>query len=97
MTGFPFLFIQVRWYIFVVFKIYINLFFPGIKRPPALLCTDDYATNLQDYEICLIEPLHDIKNVINRLFGELPHGIQEQRLREAITKAKLDLKGWHQH
>ena len=69
------------------------ILFTGIKRPQALQTVEGENSNLDSYEICLVEPLHDIKNVVNRLFGELPHNINNNTLREAIVKAKKDLNG----
>ena len=65
----------------------------GIRRLPALLCTDKEPQNMEQYEICMIEPLHDLKSVINCVFGELPNSIEDKELRDVISAAKTDLKG----
>lgn len=65
-------------------------FFIGIKRPAALLCTGRDPSEIEEYEIGLIEPLHDIKNIINRIFDELPHAVTEPELKSTIQNS-LDL------
>ena len=32
----------------------------------------------------MVEPLHDLKNVINRIFDELPHAVNDPQLKAAI-------------
>ena len=34
---------------------------------------DRQSANLQEYEVALVTPLHDFKNMINRVISELPH------------------------
>lgn len=41
-----------------------------MRRAPALLCTDEVC-QLESYECLMVEPLHDIKNVVNRIFDGL--------------------------
>ena len=65
----------------------------GIKRPPALMCSTTNPDNLECYEISMIEPLHDLKNVINRVFSELPHAVSEQELSKTIKTAIELLRG----
>lgn len=66
--------------------------FEGVKRPAALLTTGD-VTLLPTYEIMMVEPLHDLKNVINRVFEELPYSVSEPPLKQRITGAIELLKG----
>ena len=62
----------------------------GIKRPAALLCSGRDQAAIADYEIGLVEPLHDIKNIINRIFEDLPHAVSEPELKQTI-KTSLEL------
>ena len=64
----------------------------GVKRPPALLC-GDREDLIEDYEIALIEPLHDLKNIINRVFDELPKVITEESLLAAVNEFLSIVKG----
>lgn len=66
----------------------------GIKRPAALLTGQvEIPSSLTDYEIMMVEPLHDLKNVINRIFNELPHAISDPALKSSLTDALTILKG----
>ena len=39
-----------------------------------MLCSDvPNQPNISEYEVCTTEPLHDLKNVINRIMDELPY------------------------
>lgn len=66
--------------------------FTGAKRPPALHCTSAEPVNAEHYEICMIEPLHDLKNLINRIMSELPHAIRDTQLKE-LVEDNLSLLG----
>ena len=69
-------------------------FYTGIKRPPALLCTtEDNQDSLADYEILCLEPLHDIKNIINNIFNELCNVIEDQDLKNSVEQHINVLKG----
>lgn len=48
---------------------------------------------LECYEICLVEPLHDIKNVVNHVFNELCNIIPEVELRTNVATHITALKG----
>lgn len=71
----------------------------GVKRPPALLIggTDmllDLPVALQHYEISMCEPLHDLKNVINRVMKELPSCVStDLKLKEALSALLTELHG----
>ena len=39
---------------------------------------------VEEYEVAMVEPLHDLKNVINRIFDELPHAVKDPQLKAAI-------------
>ena len=39
------------------------------------------------------EPLHDFKNVINRVIHELPYGTTAKNLKEALQQALAEIKG----
>ena len=68
----------------------MNILCPiGIKRPAALLCSGRDQVAIADYEIGLVEPLHDIKN-INRIFEDLLHAVSEPELKETI-RTSLEL------
>ena len=68
--------------------------FTGIKRPPALLCTtEDNQDSLADYEILCLEPLHEIKNIINNIFNELCNVIEDQDLKNSVEQHINVLKG----
>ena len=45
------------------------------------------------YEVSLTEPLHDFKNTINRVFGELPFATNDKPLQKALLDMITDLKG----
>ena len=64
----------------------------GVRRPPALLCADrDISPELSSYEVALLEPLHDLKNLIARVFEELPDAAAEEPSLKQIIKEKLDI------
>lgn len=66
-------------------------YFTGARRPLALLCPDrENCPFLANYEICLVEPLHDLKNLISRIFEELPN-CTENPLLKTVIKEKLDV------
>lgn len=46
------------------------------------------------YEVAQTEPLHDFKNVINRVLEELPYTIQQADLRKEIEDITKELRGW---
>ena len=64
----------------------------GVKRPPALLC-GDREDLIDGYEIALIEPLEDLKNLINRVFDKHPKVITEESLLAAVNEFLSILKG----
>ena len=70
----------------------INL---GIRKPLALMCTNsDNMPDLSQYEICTVEPLHDFKNLINRVMDELPHLAPDvPELHNAINETLTALAG----
>lgn len=68
----------------------VNILYLGVRRPLALLCPNaESCPYLANYEICQVEPLHDLKNVISRLFEELP-SCAEDLLLKSVIKEKLD-------
>lgn len=66
--------------------------FQGVKRPAALHTTGEFR-QLEAYEVLMVEPLHDLKNVINRIFDELPHAVTEPALKQDITNTISILRG----
>ena len=63
-----------------------------MRRPPALLCADrDISPELSSCEVALLEPLHDLKNLIARVFEELPDAAAEEPSLKQIIKEKLDI------
>lgn len=65
----------------------------GVKRPPALLCTEEDSMDLLlSYEIALTEPLHDFKNVINRVLDELPYATSDKHIRASLLDILNELK-----
>ena len=57
-----------------------------------MLC-GDREDLIEDYEIALVEPLHDLKNIINRVFDELPKVITEESLLAAVNEFLSIVKG----
>jgi len=51
--------------------------------------------DISKYEIALMEPLHDFKNVINRVLKELPHSTEEKELKVMLTNLLSDIEGKH--
>ena len=76
-------------------KLHLVVFlFLGIRRPTALLCSTAQTPDIEMYEISLIEPLHDFKNTINRILGELPYVTQNlPHLQSKINDALTVLEG----
>lgn len=75
------------------FGIYI-LNIIGVKRPPAILCSDDSGgIDIDEYEISKAEPLHDFKNIINKVMRELVYATEDSNLKQIISKILLTLKG----
>jgi len=44
-----------------------------------------------------MEPLHDFKNVINRVLKNLPRSTEEKELKVMLTKLLSDIEGKHCH
>ena len=77
----------------MTFSVMSHLFL-GIKRPPALQCFQvEVSKSIEDYEISMTEPLHDFKNVVNRVISEVPHAAQDPKLKDIITQVLEDLNG----
>ncbi|KAF6027618.1 hypothetical protein EB796_014070 [Bugula neritina] len=65
----------------------------GVKRPPAILCSDDSGgIDIDEYEISKAEPLHDFKNIINKVMRELVYATEDSNLKQIISKILLTLK-----
>ena len=76
----------------------LTSFITGIKRFPALQCSTMQNVDLLDYEIALMEPLHDFKNVINRIIQELPEtAANEPALRKVISDTLLTEPGFESY
>lgn len=61
---------------------------PGVHRLPAL-CTQGHSLEqlgLQNYEVVHCDPLHDFKNVIQNLMEELPHQVQNLKLKSKVSE-----------
>ena len=70
----------------------------GIRRPAALWCVgEDSQLDLPEYEVALVEPLHDFKNIINRVLCELPHMATETALQNALTEIVDVIRGNYPH
>lgn len=54
-------------------------------------CEDE--TNIEDYSIAPIEPLHDCKNVINRVIGDLVNVADDATLKSIIANRLAVLQG----
>lgn len=66
----------------------------GVRRPAALWCVDENEQlDIPDYEIALIEPLHDFKNVINRVLAEVPHSVEDPQIKKELTNILNSLRG----
>ena len=67
----------------------------GVIRPPALLTTKLTLLDIgcPKYEIAMCEPLHDFKNVIERLLTELPLHITDATLKADIAAFCKDVLG----
>ena len=65
----------------------------GVKRPPALYCTNDDEISHPFYEIALTEPLHDFKTVISKVLNELPNATIEKPLKESLAKLLSEIHG----
>ncbi|KAF6036963.1 hypothetical protein EB796_004717 [Bugula neritina] len=71
----------------------LNVNLKGIKGPPALLCSRlENQADISQYEIALMEPLHDFKNVINRVLKNLPRSTEEKELKVMLTKLLSDIE-----
>ena len=46
----------------------LNVHLSGIKRPPALLCTE-MTLDLDNYDVASLEPLHDLKTIIGKCYN----------------------------
>lgn len=71
------------------------MYITGVKRPPALLCSlkKDHI-DLHSYEIAQTEPLHDFKNVIDRVLKELHYATDEKDLKISLTNILAELEGY---
>ena len=70
----------------------------GIQRPAALWCVgEDNQLDFPDYEVALVEPLHDFKNIVNRVLCELPHMATETALQNALTEIVDVIRGSYPH
>ena len=49
--------------------------------------------DIPDYEISFVEPLHDFKNVINRVLNEHPNATQNKELQGKLSDIVNSLKG----
>ena len=77
---------------------FINLIVVGIRRPAALWCVgEDSQLDLPDYEVALVEPLHDFRTIINRVLCELPHMATETPLQNALTEIVDVIRGSYPH
>ena len=73
----------------------------GIKRVPALLMQDPIKDlqelQLGNYEIAMLEPMHDIANHIENILEELPHHLKEPHkstfvMQYSVLKAEKERK-----
>ena len=56
----------------------------GIGRTPALFIYVADESLVEEYKESMVEPLHDPKNVINRIFDELPHAVKDPQLKATM-------------
>ena len=53
----------------------------------------DISVDMPCYEVSLTEPLHDFKNTINRVFGELPFATSDKTLQRSLLEMLNEMKG----
>ena len=60
----------------------------GLLRKPVLLSPPLTAEEIgiENYEISLTEPMHDLKNLITHILTELPHHIEDSTLQKVIKE-----------
>lgn len=61
--------------------------FVGLRRFPALLTSgaDLHAACLDNYEVSMVEALHDMRNIITTIFEFLPKIIKDPQLKKEVS------------
>ena len=54
------------------------------EDPPPLFIDGADESLVEEYEVAMVEPLHDLKYVINRIFDELPHAVKDPQLKATM-------------
>ena len=73
---------------------FVTVVLPGMRRPTALMCSGKQTPCIDEYEISTVEPLYDLKNVINRVLEELPYTASDiPELKQIIVDTLTALQG----